>query len=1800
MQWFFPSYDELDGNHVFSGSGPWPCFLTIHVLCCIRYVSHGLFSYLHASCIGQAKNPGPSKHSIRVAVTNPTAVYGKLPELRDFEADAIFASETSATSVVQRHCTREMILHQYKSFWSVPVASKKATLDSRPSYRGEAVGSAIFSRLPCRQTRASINDNLWNTQRFSSCILRLGSFEVLAISVYGFANRHKEGIRPNDLLIANLIPVIEEVGLPYLVAGDFNEPLVKLPAYKYFQDRGAVEAFQWYRSRHGHDLPTTCAGSTRNDTAFMHPAIADHICDMSVQSKHKIDIHTPLFIDFSISSLSEEKRVWNIPNSWAHFAPSADLIAQSYQSMTFEFGMNQEPCDVGQIEHAFASWSHHVEKAVDCAIRKQHALDPVRYPMKSLPKSCKGRCSQKKFKSCERRHTVKNDRHGGFTPTSEVFLLETKLKVRQTRRIKSLIRRLKALPAFPDSLNVQQCTSLEDAKREWTKILSAKGYGNSWRSWILGFEAVEYLPLDLPDMDILNLVEQITEHDCVHACFSETKFRADRFKAMMEIDQTEDFCKTTYKILRAKRTETLSEVPVVWEVEASLLRSKPGATLLKLDSYRFIPSFARLKFGGIDVELVQQDGCKIFFKSTGGAIPSRGMLQVMYTAVTAAEIGHEFSNFWSKMWLRDGQHEQFSADTWNHFDELLQGIDLPVVSEIEIPWDNMTLWMHLVRSLPAGKAVGPCGWSNDELKLLPECCIRDLVKIYSKVCTTGFGPGMMAAKTILLSKIPVPLSMHHARPITILSSLYRLFGKFIFRVVAGAWKDIFPYDISGGLPGRGVKELAFTQKRVIEDALINSTDIGGYSLDLIRAYNTFGRYAIGRMMCRLGVPSVLVQSWIRSLDCMVRYPTIQGCVTSGICSTTGVPEGCSISVLAMLAVSCTFHSHLQSESVRPFAYADNWSWMVNHQREHYAAYQKTIRMANVMRLEIDHSKSWHWATKKAHRDLCKTFDIPGSDSFPDVKTCVKDLGEMVSYNKSVSLGFIKDKIDEAVSRLQRLEWITAELPVKAKMIQSAVWPLALYSSDTTYIGQHHFNSLRKAAARALVGKWHNTSSVICCTLISKFVMDPFLHTLLQCLRVLRRLATIMPTLAKETIVCAVDWDGSKPFGPATALKQYIRQTGWSLSLDGCLKGPDYLECNILLDSCRHITKTVRLMWNHHVLTLVDRKGVGDFLPDVKLFHSVFSSLEVKEQSILKLNVAGAFQTQAQKAKWDPDCSENCLLCDDKDTREHRVLECTELQSIRSLHTEACETLSAVRPEWVYLPIPRQCDHLPLLRAYLMLIKEPEVAAPKCQAQCLHFFTDGGTKHPKSPNARIATWAVVEDISESGVQQKEVLDYLYLDQPKFPLFHVSELGVVPGEQTVARAELFALVIAVEKVHKRSPLPEAEFITDASYVCSVVRLIQLGLASSILHKLTNCDLVARLALTWHSQKFRLIKVKSHRKFESAVDHIDLWRIAGNFCADIAVNAACAVIPQHIHDLVSQIIQHESNEKQLLRDYFSYMAELNRKRCQLLDALNVKPASHLLHPRQEERRDISIFDSHAMGIEALECLIKFDPPGYSQRPPIPAEDEKFHLCLQGANIAKAFKIFCESLRWPDDITEDYDAKGKGDWGISWFELLTSFYLTTGWRCPIKTGGAGAKAIYLDYGHPDALLLPDAKRGVALQILCMRNLLQNVSTILGDDLLPKFSSSKSYSMTHLGLKTPVAGMPCRPVIPKQKETMMFVWDYFLKLNGALALCKPLYCSNVVPIFHFERLVEKTALERWQLNQKHMKILRAARNAGA
>ena len=87
--------------------------------------------------------------------------------------------------------------------------------------------------------------------------------------------------------------------------------------------------------------------------------------------------------------------------------------------------------------------------------------------------------------------------------------------------------------------------------------------------------------------------------------------------------------------------------------------------------------------------------------------------------------------------------------------------------------------------------------------------------------------------------------------------------------------------------------------------------------------------------------------------------------------------------------------------------------MSKRQKFQFLAYQQVLRLNSAMRLSIDHSKSWHRGTKKEFRESCTLCDLfhPWNDVVSVIKTTVKDLGEKVSYDKSLSLGFVREKID---------------------------------------------------------------------------------------------------------------------------------------------------------------------------------------------------------------------------------------------------------------------------------------------------------------------------------------------------------------------------------------------------------------------------------------------------------------------------------------------------------------------------------------------------------------------------------------------------------------------------------------------------------------------------------------------------------------------------------------------------------------------------------------------------------------------
>lgn len=634
----------------------------------------------------------------------------------------------------------------------------------------------------------------------------------------------------------------------------------------------------------------------------------------------------------------------------------------------------------------------------------------------------------------------------------------------------------------------------------------------------------------------------------------------------------------------------------------------------------------------------------------------------------------------------------------------------------------------------------------------------------------------MLARTILLPKGEGVGSMNHIRPITILGVLYRLVGKLVFRKVSAVWAQELPSSISGGLPGRGVKDLALEQKLAIESKFGNNESIGGFSLDLQKAFNTFPRRPFVRLMSRLGVPDWLTVWWIKCLSEMRRCPQYAGLLGQPTWSSTGLPEGDSLSVLGMLALSTLFHFVIKQRDIVPYTYADNWAWRSLSCRSRFHAFQRMLALAHLLRVLVDIAKSWHWSNNKEWRRQFQYARLFIPSKHPDIPilSSVKDLGEMMLYNKVHRLGFLKCKFAEASKRIRRVSHLPLSLQSKRKLILTSAWPLAFYAADSTYVGHKHIQDLRRCATESIVGKGHYASSWLAMHSLSRFLVDPLLYIFASICRLFRRFASHNAERLHRLLLSNDQFRPNQSFGPLSTLCRYCDQLGWVLHPTGTLTHAGGFEFSLFTHSSKQIITILQRWWPSFMITQCDRKGTDGFIPHVTITRSVFQSFSCTDQKLLMRNMLGGFQTGKTKSLWDSDSQHTCKLCGEVENRRHNFLECRHLQAVRESHVEAVSILVDTRPNWIYLPVAHEHEDVQTFRQVMQRM-EPPLPVPAVKPQpsppVVTFFTDGGAINPCDPSARLAAWTFVQDVSNDSNSFTTTHAFAFCQPPKFPNFHV---------------------------------------------------------------------------------------------------------------------------------------------------------------------------------------------------------------------------------------------------------------------------------------------------------------------------------------------------------------------------------------------------------------------------------------------
>lgn len=351
-----------------------------------------------------------------------------------------------------------------------------------------------------------------------------------------------------------------------------------------------------------------------------------------------------------------------------------------------------------------------------------------------------------------------------------------------------------------------------------------------------------------------------------------------------------------------------------------MCRSRKGDKLVQLAENIQVSIGATISFGPCQAIAKAVQGNRVRLTSIQGQVPAVGEFAVHSHAYDVDDMSQLFHNFWAQVWLRDSPEEQQSDEAWQ---DVLGFLDnhLPTHPTLQIRFDEPELLWQSVHRLKPYKAIGVDGWRAEELQLLSWNMVADLTKLLAAVCGHGLTARQMQARTMMFAKRDSPTSISDGRPITILGYIARLTSKLISAQILTQWASYWPPQIRGGLPSRSARDLSLMQMSVFETAKTQRTAWCGWTMDLVKAFNLIPRRVTRHILTILGLPAYVIDCWFKSLSRLTR--ALQCGKSLGVArpSTTGLPEGDSMSVVGVLAVSYAFHTCLKSPQVHPYTYA---------------------------------------------------------------------------------------------------------------------------------------------------------------------------------------------------------------------------------------------------------------------------------------------------------------------------------------------------------------------------------------------------------------------------------------------------------------------------------------------------------------------------------------------------------------------------------------------------------------------------------------------------------------------------------------------------------------------------------------------------------------------------------------------------------------------------------------------------------------------------------------------------------------
>eukprot|EP00435_Cladocopium_sp_Y103_P012417 s727_g3.t1 len=1125
---------------------------------------------------------------------------------------------------------------------------------------------------------------------------------------------------------------------------------------------------------------------------------------------------------------------------------------------------------------------------------------------------------------------VKPNRRGDIQATLECSNMMHARWTKQVRRLQHFSRL--AGSAF-------SVTVMEHRTSLWRKIRLAPGFQDDFCTWWSRQTHVfqntpQTLPLHPPDAEVATQIYLEFSRQYRELEHSLRKARTEFATTRRKNDPM-----LIYKDIQRDKAEPVQTIVQQSSISITHKEVKPDACIITLQE-PLPEGMTTIDVEGIPVQHTPLSKIQIALppavgESIGDKIVTRKLVGDIPAILDA------FEEEWAPRWRR---HDNVNDEVWS---EVLAFLKAAIPKgQTTFPPITPELWNQTLKGKRKAAAIGPDGVSKIDLQSMPSTCLDQLLCLLREVEAGQPWPTQTTTGTVAaLAKVPGAEVVQQFRPICIFSMTYRVWSSVRARQCLRYLQQIVPSTLMGNIPGRSPKKIWFHIQQCIEHSYGVGEEIAGTNIDLVKCFNTLPRAILQDLAAHVGLPSEVMVPWTQALRQITRRFQIRGATGRPIPSSTGYPEGCALSVVAMVVCNIGLEVWMYHRYPRAqvWSFVDNIEALARAARDAIDAMRGLSEFCTMLDIKVDQSKSYCWSTSAEGRRQIVDEGI-------NRKYHCRDLGGHMNYSRQATNATIQDKIHACQPFWNKLARSCAPVVQKERALYVAAWANIFYGISTVTLGSNHYAKLRTLATKSLNLHQMGSSPALQLSCISHPCTDPELYCVLATILSFRDFQT--PDLSDITLRATSEGNRTVP-GPCKSFLAAIHKLAWTWHCNDHCTDQDGMPIFFMRCPRSELSERVISAWQQRILAISEHERTtmqGLSAADARLTKEVFRLQPSDSQGLLRCALNGTQFTQDALCYAGKVENPKCKFCGKVDSIHHRHANCSFFEDIRAKYPIVNEATNLPSSALCHGWIPRP-QHLHEFRRSLLRI--PDMTGEFIHAelpeelQYVDLFLDGSCLRPHDPFTRLASWGVVVWNSQSFV-------------------HIACGGVPGWKQTSLRAEITACIAALKYLAHGDKPGRLWIDNQQVYHCISTWLNGNDIQ---LEKKPDADLWILLR-DQYRQSYQFVssahKVSAHANPDDQCHHVDMWATQGNDAADRCAAYAMMCLPVDVLQAVESLLSEITYLRKLGRALHDMITDIGARALQSTMPNNPLPPPAGLQPALAPSIDAGILQLSTLTID------------------------------------------------------------------------------------------------------------------------------------------------------------------------------------------------------------------------------------------